>query len=188
MVYPYQGVSNVFLILLLKDLGGILSWTTGRRATAWNRNHSCSDRFGEIVFDIRDQRILIRIIICICLITGFASHHWSSATSKHHWATRPLHFTMNKCSSCLNIFYLTEKTANLWYKFLSFGILALIVSQLTINTFSVESMKARENVELFFKYAGSTKVTLLLWINSDMLVSLLSLFLSQFLSTLTVLR
>ena len=94
---------------------------------------------------------------------------------------------MNEGRLRLNVFNLAKKTLDLLDSLISARILALVILELLPNAFSVEGMQTWENIEFPLKNGLRANITLLCRIDGDMLVSLLSLFLSKFLCTLTVL-
>jgi hypothetical protein len=70
-------MSDFLLITLLEDL---IRLTSRSRALSWN--HTRSDRLGEVVLDVRNQRVLVAIIILVvCVSVRFrpdtegAHHH-----------------------------------------------------------------------------------------------------------------
>lgn len=93
---------------------------------------------------------------------------------------------MNKGRLCLDVFNLAKKTLDLLDSLVSARVLALVILEFLPNALSVEGMQTWENIEFPLKDGLRANITLLCRIDGDVLVSLLSLFLSKFLSTLAV--
>ena len=93
---------------------------------------------------------------------------------------------MNEGRLCLDVFNLAKKTLDLLDSLVSARVLALVILEFLPNALSVEGMQTWENIEFPLKDGLRANITLLCRINGYVLVSLLSLFLSKFLSTLAV--
>jgi hypothetical protein len=152
-----------------------LLWEAPNVALALTSN-LCTTRFNllcEVVLNIRDQRILVGVIKLVV----------------HAAAT---HIILISIVVSLNIegelsllrLNLLKELSELFNLNLYSRVFSLVILQMSLDALSVECMQAGEHVELLLEDALFAKITYLLRIDSDMLMSLLPLLLSEFFSAL----
>lgn len=176
----YECQSDLLLISLLKYL-----LTLSIRPSTSRSTEPRPYRFRDVRLDIRYQTVLVSIVKEARALTARSTGliiptEAEFAHNAHGTWVSCVQLRVHKGCLRLDGLNLGKKPTDLTHEFVHSRVFSLIILELSVNAFSVEGVQTGEYIELFLEDRLSAEVALLVRIDSDVLVSLLSLFLSQF--------